>query len=202
MNLKTMSPASKIGMAIAIGAALVLSQYKMAPADLSTKGKKIASLSEQLEKKEAEIRKGKQAYARLEELQRDIAGLERKLADLRQILPTQPEMGDLLKWIKSLADQTNLDLRVFNPQALAEQEFLREQPVKMEVVGNYHQLGLFYDRVSKYARIINVEDVKMQPNSDKTFRATIRATFTAKTYIYREEADQALTAAGQPGGGA
>jgi type IV pilus assembly protein PilO len=198
MNLKSLPPMGQLGLALAAGVGLIFLQFKMAPADLSAKQSKVAALSEQLEKKEAEIRKGKQAYAKLEELQRDIAGLERKLADLRQILPTQPEMGDLLKWIKSLADQTNLDLRVFNPQSLAEQEFLREQPIKMEVIGNYHQLGLFFDRVSKYARIINVEDVKMQPNSEKTIRATIKATFTAKTYIYREEADQQATA--QPGG--
>jgi type IV pilus assembly protein PilO len=198
MNLKSLPPMGQLGLALAAGVGLIFLQFKMAPADLSAKQSKVAALSEQLEKKEAEIRKGKQAYAKLEELQRDIAGLERKLADLRQILPTQPEMGDLLKWIKSLADQTNLDLRVFNPQSLAEQEFLREQPIKMEVIGNYHQLGLFFDRVSKYARIINVEDVKMQPNSEKTIRATIKATFTAKTYIYREEADQQAIA--QPGG--
>jgi type IV pilus assembly protein PilO len=200
MNFKKLPPMGQIGLAAAIGAGLIFLQFKMAPADLSAKQRKVATLAEQLEKKEAEIRKGKQAYAKLEELQRDIAGLERKLTDLRQILPTQPEMGDLLKWIKSLADQTNLDLRIFNPQSLAEQEFLREQPIKMEVVGNYHQLGLFFDRVSKYARIINVEDVKMIPNSDKTTRATIKATFTAKTYIYREEADQQALA--QPGGDA
>lgn len=198
MNLKNLPPMGQLGLALAVGVGLIFLQFKMAPADLSAKQSKVAALSEQLEKKEAEIRKGKQAYAKLEELQRDIAGLERKLADLRQILPTQPEMGDLLKWIKSLADQTNLDLRVFNPQSLAEQEFLREQPIKMEVIGNYHQLGLFFDRVSKYARIINVEDVKMQPNSEKSIRATIKATFTAKTYIYREEADQQAVA--QPGG--
>ncbi|MFN7966918.1 MAG: type 4a pilus biogenesis protein PilO [Acidobacteriota bacterium] len=198
MNLKNLPPMGQLGAALAVGVGLIFLQFKMAPADLSAKQSKVAALADQLEKKEAEIRKGKQAYAKLEELQRDIAGLERKLTDLRQILPTQPEMGDLLKWIKSLADQTNLDLRVFNPQSLAEQEFLREQPIKMEVIGNYHQLGLFFDRVSKYARIINVEDVKMQPNSDKTVRATIKATFTAKTYIYREEADQ--QAAAQPGG--
>lgn len=194
MNLKSIPPLGQIGIAAVLGAGLIFLQFKMAPADLANKQKKAAGLQEQLEKKEAQIRKGKQAYAKLEELQRDIAGLERKLVDLRQILPTAPETGDLLKWIKNLADQTNLDLRLFDPMPITEQEFLREQPVKMEVVGNYHQLGLFYDRVSKYARIINVDGVKIGPNTDKTMRATIRAGFTAKTYMYKEEADKEAAA--------
>ena len=69
----------------------------------------------------------------------------------------------------------------------------------MQVVGNYHQLGLFYDRISKYARIINVEDVRINPNMDRKVKATIRADFVAKTYIYKEE--KAAPQKG-PGGGA
>ncbi len=158
-----------------------------APADLNRKAKQVATLSDQLEEKQAEIRKAKQAVAKIDELEREIADLELKLADLKQILPTSAEMGDLLKWIKSLADQTNLDLRVFNPQGPRDQEFLREQPINMEVFGNYHQLGMFFDRVSKYARIINVENVKVIPNKKKKVRTSIEAKFVAKTYIYDEE---------------
>ncbi|UCF66371.1 MAG: type 4a pilus biogenesis protein PilO [Acidobacteriota bacterium] len=156
------------------------------PTELKAKAEKVASLEETLEAKEAEIRRARRAAAKLEELEREISDLELKLADLKQILPTQPEIGDLLKWIKSLADQTNLDLRVFNPQSLTEQEFLREQPIRMEVVGSYHQLGLFFDRIGKYARIINVEDVRVTPNRGSDRRATIQATFVAKTYIFRD----------------
>ena len=62
----------------------------------------------------------------------------------------------------------------------------------MEVYGNYHQLGMFFDRVSKYARIINVENVRVQPNRNRESRSTIQSKFVAKTYIYNEtEAEQA-----------
>lgn len=182
--------------AAVFAAGLFLVQYKLPPGSFSEKKQMIGELQQNLDAKQAEIRKGEIALAKLEELQRDIAALEVKLEDLKQILPTAPEMGDLLKWIKSLADQTNLELQTFKPEALADQEFLREQPVTMQVIGNYHQLGLFYDRISKYARIINVENVKMSRNTDRTVRATIRADFVAKTFIYKDEA------AGKPGGGA
>jgi type IV pilus assembly protein PilO len=190
MTFKSLPWWGQIGLAAAGAGLIVFSQYKWAPANLAAQKAQIVQLKESLEKKEAEIAKGTQALAKQEQLARDIAALERKLADLRQILPTQPELGDLLKWIKALADQTNLELRVFGPGSAQEQEFLREQPIRMEVHGNYHQLGMFFDRVSKYARIINVENVKITPNSDRKVRATIVSSFVAKTYIYRDEAEE------------
>jgi type IV pilus assembly protein PilO len=196
MTLKNLPPWTQLAIAAGFSAAIVLSQYKLPPGDFSKKGKQIEQLSETLESKQAEIRKGRLALAKLEELQRDIASLERKLSDLRQILPTAPEMGDLLKWIKSLSDQTNLELQIFNPMPMADQEFLREQPITMEVIGNYHQLGLFFDRISKYARIINVENVRIGPNSDRAVRATIKAGFVAKTFIYKDEAPKEEGAGG------
>ena len=57
---------------------------------------------------------------------------------------------------------------------------------------------MFFDRVSKYARIINVENVGIKPapeRRDSSYKATIGASFTAKTFIYREDA-------AMPGGGA
>lgn len=188
MEMKSLPPWSKVLMALAVVGALVGSQYVAPPLNFKESKKEIAALSQKLEQKQAEIRKGRLARAKLEELQRDIASLEQKLADLKQILPTTAEMGDLLKWINSLADQTNLELVNFTPTAQADQEFLREQPITMEVLGNYHQLGLFFDRISKYVRIINVENVRIQPNKNKKARATIHANFIAKTFVYKEEA--------------
>jgi len=189
MSLKNMPWWGHLVLAVVVGGLLVWLQYSMAPANLSKKQKKVAGLTAELEQKEANIRKGKLALAKLDELERDIAALELKLADLKAILPTEPELGDLLKWIKSLADQANLDLRVFNPQPLQAQELLKEQPIRMDVLGTYHQLGMFFDRVSKHARIINVEGVRINPNTDRTVRgATVASSFTAKTYIFREDA--------------
>ncbi len=188
MDLKNLPWWGHLIIAVIVAGALIWLQYSMGPADLTRKERRVASLTDTLEQKEAEIRKGKRAVEKLDELERDIAALELKLVDLKRILPTEPELGDLLKWIKSLADQANLDLRLFNPQPMAEGELLREQPIQMNVVGRYHQLGIFFDRISKHARIINVEGVTIGPNKDRSAReSTIGSSFTAKTFIFREE---------------
>lgn len=197
MNLKNLPWWGHVAAGVTIAVLVWWFAHSFAPADLNRKIKQRDNLAQQLEEKEAEIRKARQAVAKLDELEREIADLELKLADLKQILPTAPEIGDLLKWIKSLADQTNLDLRVFNPKGPSDSEFLREQPIDMEVDGNYHQLGMFFDRVSKYARIINVDTVRVSPLKGNSGRATIKAKFVAKTYVFKEPEP-----AGGRGGGA
>lgn len=187
MNLKTMPMGAQLACAFVATAAVVASQFFWAPGEFNKKAATINELQQTLEAKNAQVRKGELAVKRLDELQRDIASLERKLADLRQILPPTPDMGDLLKWVKSLSDQTNLELISFHPAPLTDREFLKEVPIRLHVIGNYHQFGLFFDRVSKYQRIINIEQLSMGHYNGKTFRATVEADFLAKTYVYKED---------------
>jgi type IV pilus assembly protein PilO len=138
--------------------------------------------------KERKILEGQAIEARLPEFEAEIATLERKLGDIQQILPTNQETGDLLAWIKNVGDQSNLDLKSFAPSGMKPVEFYKEFPIQMDVVGRYHDLGLFLDRVSKYSRIINVDGLKINSvrgEGDKT----IRATFTATTFVYDEQAE-------------
>ena len=66
-------------------------------------------------------------------------------------------------------------------------EFYKEFPIQMDVVGRYHDLGIFLDRVSKYSRIINVDNLNMAARKGAGDK-TIRANFTAKTFVYDDTA--------------
>lgn len=145
----------------------------------------IARLETEYQEKDRKIREGKAMEARLPELEREIANLKRKLEDVQQILPTDRETGELLRWIKNLGDQSNLDLKSFAPGALKPLEFYKEFPIEMQVVGRYHDLGLFLDRVSKYYRIINVDNLRI--GTAKVPGKTINASFAATTFVYTEE---------------
>jgi type IV pilus assembly protein PilO len=160
--------------------------YWVAP-DLKTMRGEIETLEADLAEKEREITKGRAIEQRLPEFEREIASLKLKLKDVQQILPTNQETGDLLRWIKNLGDQSNLDLKSFDPGALRPVEFYKEFPIEMQVVARYHDLGIFLDRVSKYSRIINVDNLRMTPA--KEGEKTIRASFTATTFVYDEQAE-------------
>lgn len=156
---------------------------------LKDKRAEIQTLRSRYEEMEGKIREGRAIEQKLPEFEREIASLQRKLGDIQQILPTGPETGDLLRWIKNLADQSNLDLKSFGPGAMRPVEFYKEFPIEMNVVGRYHDLGIFLDRVSKYQRIINVDNLKISSNPGGGEKS-IRSSFTATTFVYDETTDK------------
>src|SRR5215831_3952930 len=141
-----------------MAAVLVIVAFTTYP-NFNALSKRNAEERSRLEGLQTEIRKGQAIEAKLPEFEKEIENLQTKLNDLLAILPTTPETGELLKWVKNLTDQSNLELLQFNPQALKPVEFYKEFPIHMEIEGDYHDLGVFFDRISKYSRIINVSNV-------------------------------------------
>jgi type IV pilus assembly protein PilO len=169
---------------LAVG--LVGIAYYLYP-NLKEKGEQIQSIRAELDDMRAKINEGHAIEQKLPEFEQEVANLQRKLGDIQQILPTDTETGDLLRWIKNMSDQSNLGLKTFAPGSLKPVDFYKEFPIEMDVVGRYHDLGIFLDRVSKYSRIINVDNLRMNAlpgGGDKT----IRASFTATTFVYDDKA--------------
>jgi len=174
----------QVGVFAGLAMAVVVAAYSLWP-NLGDMRKEIQVLGGQFTEKQAEIRKGQAAEQRLPELEREIATKRTELQDLEQILPSDRETGDLLRYVKNLGDRSNLDLKSFSPGGLKPAEFYKEFPIEMEVSGKYHDLGIFLDRVSKYSRIINVDNLRI--GSMKAQGRTISASLTATTFVFSSE---------------
>lgn len=174
---------------VAIAAAIVGVAYWLWPG-IEDQGMQIDRLKGELSSKQAQIDEGRAIEQKLPEFEAEIASLERKLGDIQQILPSRTETGDLLRWIKNLGDQSNLDLNSFGPGSLKPVEFYKEFPIDMQVTGRYHDLGIFLDRVSKYSRIVNVDNLNMSATKSK-MEKSISASFTATTFVYDNDATSA-----------
>jgi len=171
----------QVGVFAALALGIVLAAYALYP-NLGEKRGRIEDYKTEYADKEAEIRTARAAQQGLPELERQIAQKKEQLEDLEQILPSDRETGDLLRYIKSLADQSNLDLKSFAPGGLRPAEFYKEFPIEMQMTGRYHDLGLFLDRVSKYSRIINVDNLRI--GSVREAGRTIQSSLTATTFVY------------------
>lgn len=185
MDFKNLPFWGQVAMVAVVCAALACVAYWAYPNFSQMRQQNMAD-AKRLEDLQTEIRRGAAIEAKLPEFEKEIANLQKKLEDLLQILPTEPETGELLKWVKNLTDQSNLDLQRFDPGALRPVEFYREFPINMDVVGDYHDLGVFFDRISKYSRIINVDNVQIGASSSG--KGSIHSTFTATTFVYDDRA--------------
>ena len=157
---------------------------------------RITEVEQQNEELRREIQKGLAAKRDLPRLEAEIRSLTLELDRLRRILPTRRETPDLIKKLRQLTQQGELQLQRFAPSDPVDREFYEEWPIDVNLRGTYHELGKLFDRLSRFSRIINVVDLTLRP-SNRSDRYTIDGNFTMQTFIYKEEQE---TAAAPQGG--
>ena len=134
----------------------------------------------------ADINKGVATARRLPEFQAQVTDLEHRLEALRNVLPEQKDVADILRRLQGLATQSNLTLLRFAPTPPRQQPLYAEVPYMLIADGSYHNLALFFDRVSKFPRIINVSDVSISAKPAQNQNSTITATLIATTFVLND----------------
>lgn len=133
---------------------------------------------------------------RLPQFRAEVADLEHRLDALKAVLPEQKDVGDLLRRIQTLAAQSNLTIQAFTPQPIKQQTMYAEWPIVLKIDGTYHNLGLFFDRISKFPRIINITNLKIKARDKQDANVTIDAECTATAFVFTEKP---AAPAGKPG---
>jgi type IV pilus assembly protein PilO len=150
-----------------------------------------------LEALQTEIRGLEVTANRLQEFQREVQLLEAKLETLKRILPPAKETPDLMRKVQALAAQSNLQIKIFTPLAVVNKDFYQEWPINVSVQGTYHNLALFFDRIGRLSRLVNVGDLKIASLPTQSVSGTITASCVATTFVY---VDTPPPAAGAPAG--
>jgi type IV pilus assembly protein PilO len=143
----------------------------------------IAAQTKELSDIRGRISRGQAMARQLPEFRKEISTLEARLESLKPILPDERDVGDLLRRVQTLATQSNLQVRGFKPQAITTKEMHAEWPIALQLEGNYHNLGLFLDRVSKFPRIINIGDMKIAAKDEPTAQSSMTINATATTFV-------------------
>ncbi len=147
----------------------------------------IETQSRELSNIRGRISKGQATARQLPEFRAQVADLEQRLESLKPILPDERDAGDLLRRVQTLAVQSNLVIRGFRPQPISVRELHAEWPISLQLEGNYHNLGLFLDRVSKFPRIINIGGLTLAQRESPTAGSTMTITCTATTFVLVEQ---------------
>jgi type IV pilus assembly protein PilO len=146
----------------------------------------IATQQKKLDGMLAEAAKANATARQLKGFQSQVAELTARLDNLRAVLPEEKDVGDLLRRLQTLATQSNLTIRGFKPAPIVQKQTHAEWPIQLELDGTYHNLGLFFDRVSKFPRIINVATVRIKAKEKPQPGSTITASCMATTYVLVE----------------
>ena len=142
----------------------------------------------QLEALHKDIAMGVTTARKLPEFRGQVGELESRLNNLKAVLPDEKDAADLLRRMQTVAAQSNLTIKNFHPEPTVTKQLHAEWPIKLELEGTYHNLAIFFDRVSKFTRIVNISSVDVRgkgatvpdPNS------TIQASCVATTFVLLE----------------
>jgi type IV pilus assembly protein PilO len=197
LGLNKLSWKAQVGMFLVVAVAAVGGFYWYYVQDVQAS---LATEQARLDAMKVEVSKGLTTARQLPEFQRQVGELQARLDHLRAVLPEEKDVSDLLRRLQTLATESNLQIKGFKPAAIVTKQTHAEWPIALELDGTYHNLGLFFDRVSKFPRIINVSGLAIAGRTEATSTThTIAVTCTATTFVLL---DPEALAAAQPKKGA
>ncbi|MDE3273835.1 type 4a pilus biogenesis protein PilO [Pseudoalteromonas sp. G4] len=143
---------------------------------------------EQAQQKEQELRTTyRQKYdvaSKLEIYRQQMVEMEEKFAQLLKRLPTSSETPGLIEDLSYIGTSSGLTFHKVEWMPEIEKEFYTELPIKIEVVGSYHDFGEFVSKVAELPRIISLHDFTIT-GGDK--QEQLEFSVVAKTYRYEGE---------------
>jgi type IV pilus assembly protein PilO len=158
----------------------------------------IKQLEKDLSGLQATIKSNDEKIKKLDDLRAEVKMLEERLHQLTEQLPPETEVSGLLRQIQNFVSQSGLTLKLWRPDKRKTHSsgLYEEIPINLELSGGYHDLGFFFDRVSKMTRIVNMLNIKMSGASmNKAGDMDIKISCTAMTFAAAEKKPDAIPAA-------
>lgn len=150
---------------------------------------------EQVQREEQDLRatfeSRQKLAANLEAYKAQLAEVEQTFGAMLRQLPGETEVPSLLVDISQTGLAAGLEERLFQPLSEISREAYSELPIRMQVVGTYHELGDFVSGVVALPRIVTLHDISLKSEQQRAGQMSpggrLVMDLTAKTYRYIED---------------
>lgn len=146
---------------------------------------------ERAERKEQQLRDTfedrQQKAANLDDYKQQLAQMEESFGAMLRQLPGETEIANLLQDISQTRASVGLDEELFRPESERPRDFYAEAPIRIRVVGDFHQMGKFASGLAALPRIVTLNNVNISQgggNRDSQPGETLVMEATAMTYRY------------------
>ncbi len=184
---------AKIGITIGLVAIIWGLFYFLVLADLTDEISASKSQHGVLEIERSTYQKRKVEYLAY---RNELTQLQEEQREQLKVLPRKPEVPSFLSAFQEQLELAGLESQTFTPEAEQPEELFVRIPIKMEVRGTYHAITKFFRNASQMRRIVNVENLSLQPERTVADLETgtaskIKARFLVVIFRFQD----------QPGGG-
>jgi type IV pilus assembly protein PilO len=131
-------------------------------------------------------------------LKDQLAEMEVMLQQMLRQLPSRTEMPDLIVDISQTALAAGIQNELFQPGPDVKREFYAEKPIRLRMVGTYHQFGSFVSGVASLPRVVimTMHDISLRPRTGANVPAgSLVLEGTVRTYRYLDEDEMEAPAA-------
>lgn len=152
-------------------------------ADIVAKTAKSDDLKKVVARSEAQSRE-------LEKIKKEALELQAKLDTLKAVLPLDKETDQIFRAVQLQAAASGLSVSRVAPKPTIDHEVYTEYPIDLDVIGTYHNVGAFLDRIRQLPRIVNINSLRLQSRASEgeaAFKSSVGATYTATTFVYKDE---------------
>jgi len=151
----------------------------------------------------AQFESKQQRAANLDAYRAQLGEMEHSFGAMLRQLPGKTEVPNLLVDISQTGLAAGLQEKLFQPAGEQSKGFYAELPIKIRLVGTYHEFGTFVSGIAALPRIVTLHDIQITPVNDKAGGYdNLTMDVTAKTYRYIEDEGGGHAAAKKKSGGA
>jgi type IV pilus assembly protein PilO len=168
------------GTLVVLGGIFAWFVYRPMADDIAKTGEEVSRLEQKLNQVVVKARAEKK-------LQAEYAEVDVQFQEALKLLPNTKEIPALLRTITQMGTDSQLDFILFSPQRERVEDFYVEIPVSIEVSGSYHNVAVFFDKVGRMERIVNILNVSMIPVKERSIILNTKC--DAVTYRFKGEID-------------
>jgi type IV pilus assembly protein PilO len=149
------------------------------------------NLNKEIQKLEKKLTIAQKNAKDLKKYQNKIKEAKSKFKEVMLSLPEKEEIPSLISAISASGQESGLEFLLFQPKGEKRKDFYAEIPVSIKVTGNFHNIVLFFDKVARLSRIVNIRDTQISGAKGKGKLKTsgsnqLSTSCTAVTYKFIE----------------
>jgi len=136
-------------------------RYMIKPAN-----QRMAEVKERVEKKRAQLAKFEKATVAAEDLTKQLEQLQEAIAFFESKLPPKSQIHEVLEQVTVIAQKQGLKPKTIRTLQEKDNRGYIEQPLKMELEGNFSSFYSFLLELEKLPRIMKVRELKLDKQTD------------------------------------
>ena len=188
-----LKPAGKVGVVLGAIAVLFGLYYVLIYVDLEDELSAAQGTRQELADEKQDYEKRKAEYLAFRQ---ELEEMQNRQKELLKVLPRENELPAFIKSVNEQIEISGLEtVKMAMDEEIPEDVFVKI-PVRMEVRGGFHALGKFFRNLGELRRIVNIEDLSLEPQRRPAGRSSvagpnrITARFTAAMFRFLSEEDR------------